>query len=117
MITIHLQNLNFYSYHGVHEEEKILGNEYVVNADIRFHEDEPEIRLLAATINYVDVFEIIKSRMKVPTPLLETVVMEIGNAIYERYNYVRYIHVSLTKVHPPIVSIRGAVAVSWHKEF
>ena len=117
MITIHLQNLNFYSFHGVHDEEGIIGNDYIVNADVQFHEEEPNIRSLAATINYADVFEIINARMQVPTPLLETVVMEIGNAIYERYNYVRYIHVSLTKVHPPIVSIRGAVAVSWHKEF
>lgn len=117
MITIHLHNLIFFSFHGVHEEEKILGNEYEVNADVQFHEEHAQIHSLCETINYVDVFEIIKDRMKIPTQLLETVVMEIGNSIYEKYNYVRSINVSLKKKHPPIEKIEGSVGVSWHKEF
>ena len=117
MITIHLHNLKFYSYHGVHEEENILGNEYEVNADVQFHEEQTQIDSLSETINYVDLFEIIKNRMKIPTKLLETVVMEIGNSIYEKYSYVRSINISLKKNHPPIEGIEGAVGVSWHKEF
>ena len=117
MITIHLHNLKFYSYHGVHEEEKILGNEYEVNADIQFHEEDVQIHTLSETINYVDLFEIIKNRMKIPTQLLETVVMEIGYSIYEKYNHVTSIDISLKKNHPPIEGIEGTVGVSWHKEF
>jgi len=117
MITIHLNNLIFYSFHGVHEEERILGNEYEVNAVIQFHEIDPEIDSLSQTINYVDIFEIIKNRMNIPTQLLETVVMDIGNTIHEKYNYVRSINISLTKNHPPIQQIQGSVGVSWHKEF
>ncbi len=67
MITIHLYNLKFYSFHGVHEEEKLLGNEYEVNADVRFHEDQGGIHSLSQTINYAEVFEIIKKRMHIPT--------------------------------------------------
>ena len=117
MITIHLHNLKFYSFHGVHEEERILGNEYEVNADVQFHEQHAEINSLSQTINYADVFEIIKIRMHIPTPLLETVVMDIGNSIYEKYNYVRLINISLKKIHPPIKGIEGSVGISWHKEF
>jgi dihydroneopterin aldolase len=117
MITIHLHNLKFYSFHGVHEEERILGNEYEVKADVQFHEQQDEINSLSQTINYANVFEIINSRMHIPTPLLETVVMDIGNGIYEKYNYVRLINISLKKIHPPIEGIEGSVGVSWHKEF
>lgn len=117
MITIHLYNLIFYSFHGVHEEEKLLGNEYEVNANVQFHEDHPEIHSLSQTINYAEVFEIIKSRMNIPTPLLETIVMDIGNTIHEKYNYVRHISISLKKKYPPIESIEGSVGVTWHKEF
>jgi dihydroneopterin aldolase len=101
----------------VHEEEKLLGNEYEVNADVQFHELDPEIDSLSQTINYVDIFEIIKKRMSTPTQLLETVVMDIGNTIFEKYNYVRSINISLKKNHPPIQHIQGSVGVSWHKEF
>ena len=117
MITIHLHNLKFYSFHGLHEEETLLGNEYEVNADIQFHEEHAEIDSLSQTINYGDIFEIIKNRMHIPSRLLETVVMDIGKEIYEKYNYVRSIHISLKKVHPPIEGINGSVGVSWHKEF
>lgn len=117
MISIHLYNLKFYSFHGVHEEEKLLGNEYEVNADVQFHEEHAEIHSLSQTINYVDVYEIIRKRMHIPTVLLETVVMDIGNTIHEKYNYVRHINISLKKVHPPIEGMEGSVGVSWHKEF
>lgn len=117
MITIHLHNLKFYSFHGVNEEEKILGNEYEVNAEIQFHEEAPVIEKLSQTINYVEVFEIIKMRMHIPTPLLETVVMEIGTSISDKYDNVRSINISLKKINPPIESIEGSVAVTWYKEF
>jgi dihydroneopterin aldolase len=117
MITIHLHNLKFYSFHGVHEEERILGNEYEVNADVQFHEENAEINSLLQTINYADIFEIIKKRMHIPAALLETVAMNIGNSIYEKYEYVRSIRISLKKIHPPIEGIEGSVSVTWHKEF
>ena len=117
MITIHLYNLKFYSFHGVHEEEKVLGNEYEVNAHVEFHEEQNGINSLSQTINYASIFQIIKQRMHIPTSLLETVVMDIGNAIHEQYDYVRSIRVSLKKVHPPVEGIEGSVGVTWHKEF
>lgn len=117
MITIHLHNLKFYSFHGVNEEEKILGNEYEVNADIQFHEGTAIIEKLSDTINYVEVFDMIKKRMHIPTPLLETVVMEIGNSISSKYDNVRSINISIKKINPPIESVQGSVAVTWHREF
>jgi dihydroneopterin aldolase len=101
----------------VHEEERLLGNEYEVNADIQFHEEGAAINALPQTINYAEVYEIIKKRMHSPTALLETVVMDIGNTIYEKYNYVRHINISLKKIYPPIEGIEGSVGVSWHKDF
>ncbi len=117
LLTIHLNNLKFYSFHGVHEEEKLLGNEYEVNAYVEFHEEDALIHSLSQTINYVDLFNIIKNRMNIPSSLLETVVMDIGITIHEKYNYIRSIHISLKKNHPPIEGIEGSVGVSWHKEF
>jgi dihydroneopterin aldolase len=117
MITIHLYNLKFYSFHGVHEEEKLLGNEYEVNVDVQFHEENADINTLSQTINYADIYALINKRMDIPTALLETVVMDIGNTIHELYDHVRSIRVSLKKIHPPIEGIEGSVGVTWHKEF
>lgn len=116
MITIHLYNLKFYAFHGVHEEERLMGNDYEVNVDVEFHEIA-EINSLSETINYVSIFEIIKKRMSIPTSLLESIVMDIGNEIHDKYNYVRSIHISLKKINPPITGMQGSVGVIWNKEF
>ena len=36
MIAVQLHNLLFTSYHGIYEEEKILGNEAVINNIVKF---------------------------------------------------------------------------------
>ena len=117
MVTIHLDKLRFNAFHGIHDEERILGNEYIVDCIIEFHENEEVIVHIDDTINYVAVYDIIKNRMAVPTHLLETVAMKIGYEIYESFPQVKSISVSITKLHPPIEAIQGSVGVKWHKEF
>ena len=117
MITIHLHKILFYSYHGVHDEEKILGKEYELSADVQFHEEQEVIYSIHQTINYVDIYQIIQQRMSVPSPLLETIIMDIGISIKKKYDKVRSISIHLKKVHPPVSGIQGSVAVRWEKEF
>jgi dihydroneopterin aldolase len=117
MITVQLHNLHFTSFHGIYEEEKILGNEYLVDASVEFHEEREVITSIYDTINYEDIYNIIKERMSVPTPLLETIVMEIGNEIHKEFPQVRTINISLKKMHPPIEGMEGAAAVSWQRQF
>jgi len=58
MFTIHLHHLRFFSFHGVHEEEGILGNDFEVNVDATFNSNETITRL-HQTVNYVKVYDII----------------------------------------------------------
>ena len=117
MITVQLHDLQFHAYHGIHEEEKILGNDYLVNCSLQFYESAPVIRHIDETINYAFIYEVIKARMSTPTPLLETVAMEIGNQIVKKYKDLKSIDVSIKKKYPPIESICGSVGVTWHKIF
>lgn len=117
MVTVQLHNLLFTAYHGIFEEEKILGNEYIVDALMEFHEKQDVISHIHDTINYVTIYEIIKKRMAIPTQLLETVVMETGNEIHREFPYLKSISISIKKVHPPVEGMQGSAGVSWHKEF
>lgn len=117
MITVQLHQLLFHAYHGVHEEEKVLGNEYMVDCSIQFYESAEVITRIDETINYAVVYEVIKKRMSIPTQLLETVAMEIGNEIIRNYKDLKIIDITIRKMHPPIEGIRGSVGVSWHKKF
>lgn len=117
MLTVQLKNLLFTAFHGIHEEERILGNEYVVNVRVQFHERDEVIEHINDTVNYAVIFNIIKKRMNIPTPLLETIVMRAGNEIYSVYPDLKSISVSIKKMHPPIEGMQGAAEVSWHKDF
>lgn len=117
MITVQLHQLLFHAYHGVHEEEKVLGNEYMVDCSVQFYQSGEVITHINETINYAFVYEVIKKRMSIPTQLLETVAMEIGNEIIRNYKDLKTIDISIRKMHPPIEGIRGSVGVSWHKKF
>jgi dihydroneopterin aldolase len=117
MMTIHLHKVLFHAYHGIHDEEKILGNEYELSADIIFNEEDEVINSIRQTINYVDVYKIVHQRMNMPSSLLEMVVMDIGNFIKKEYDNVKSISIHLKKMHPPVTGFKGSVGVTWQKEF
>lgn len=117
MVQVQLRNLLFRAFHGIHEEEKILGNEYSVEATLQFHEKSEIIEHIKDTIDYSKVYDIIKMRMEIPTPLLETVVMHAGNDIHRHFPELKTISISIKKLNLPIENVQGFAEVSWHKEF
>jgi dihydroneopterin aldolase len=117
MITITLQNIIFHSYHGIHEEEKILGNEYEVNAVVEFPEGQNVIAHLNETIDYSRLYDIIQKRMNIPCPLLETLAMETGWAMKNEFQEIQVASITITKKNPPITGFRGDVSVTWRREF
>ena len=116
MFTIHLHNLRFFSFHGVHDEEQVLGNDYEVSADVSFNTPEA-ITKLHETINYVKIYDVIKQRMNTPTALLETVAQDLADGIYQIDKRITSISISIKKVHPPIANFTGSVGVSYKKDF
>lgn len=116
MFTINLHNLIFHAFHGVYAKEKVLGNTFEVNVSIEFDPPEP-ITSLEHTINYAAVYEIIKQRMLIPTPLLETLAQELTQNIYKLDNRIKTISVLVEKKNPPITNMEGSVSVHYKKTY
>ncbi|HMX37666.1 MAG TPA: dihydroneopterin aldolase [Ferruginibacter sp.] len=116
MFTICLTNLRFFAYHGIHEEEGILGNTFIVNAEINIPETD-RVDSLGQTINYVSAYGIIKERMAVPTPLLETIAQDIATQIHALDQRIVSISLSIEKSNPPIQGMEGSVGIRYFKEF
>jgi 7,8-dihydroneopterin aldolase/epimerase/oxygenase len=114
--TIQLHHLNFFSFHGVHEEERILGGAYEVNIDINFSA-KAAITALEQTIDYVGIYEVIKQQMNQPTALLETVAQNMAGAIYTFNTQADTVTISIKKLHPPIENFQGSVGVRYTKQF
>lgn len=117
MMTISLNDLQFEAFHGVHADEKILGNTFIVDCFVKLPEPEALIDRLEQTVDYQVVYEIIKNEMEVPTPLLETVCMKIERSIRHEFPLVVAVSVSIKKLHPPIPGFIGSSSVTWNKEY
>jgi dihydroneopterin aldolase len=100
---IYLDDIRFYAYHGVMEQERQVGGEYLVSLAIEtdlseaVHTDD-----LADTVNYAALYALIEREMSVPSKLLEHVAGRIGQRSLEEFDKIATLTVRVTKQNPPI---------------
>lgn len=116
MYSIHLHKCRFYAFHGMHEEETTVGAPFEVSLSCDFDIDEP-IRHLRDTINYVDVFNCVRSHFGKAVPLLETLARTIVDDVYALDNRIKKIEIHIHKLNPPIAGFNGTVGVSYAQSF
>jgi dihydroneopterin aldolase len=113
MMKIHLSKLYFFAFHGIYEEERLLGNDFEVNIEVGFTPASLPVLHIKDTINYVDVYGLVKKRMSIPTALLETLATDIAIAILAQFSLAEQVFISIDKVRPPIEQFRGRLGVSF----
>jgi dihydroneopterin aldolase len=95
--------MRFFALHGIGEQEHKVGNDYVVN--VRAEYDISKSALsddLNDTLNYVEMYNVVKQVVGETQELLERVTYKIGERILERFEGVTAVEVDLRKVNPPI---------------
>lgn len=117
MVTIELQKLRLHAFHGLYEGEEKVGSAYEVDVRVMYEEGNNTFDSLENTVNYAEVFDIVKQRMKMRMPLLEKVANGIIHAIHQRYPFVKEIGVSIYKLEAPIENFQGRLGVTIRKEF
>ena len=117
MITIHLHNIVLFAYHGIYEEERITGNTFEVNVDVVYDDEERNFEHIGHTINYEELYGIIKQEMKIATNLLEKVCSEIITKIRQQYPYIKEASISIYKLKAPIQGLDGKVGVTLSRKF
>jgi 7,8-dihydroneopterin aldolase/epimerase/oxygenase len=98
-----LEGLEFHAYHGVYPHERSSGNKFEIDVivDTRFSDSAFQDDL-NGTINYEDLYTLVKEEMDKPSKLLETVVNNIGERILEEFKEAVGVQVKLSKFNPPI---------------
>ncbi len=100
MLTVALEGLKFFAYHGFYPEEQVIGNYFFL--DIRVNLPEPEhFSALSESVNYESLYNIAEQTMRVPQQLLEQVVHDISMEIKQTFPVISYSHVTLRKQSPP----------------
>jgi len=117
MISIELHDIRIFAHHGVYVGEDQMGNNFSVDLVVNFDEGSTHFETLTDTINYEELFEIVKQRMKVDTPLLERIAEGIIRKIKHRYPFVTEARISIYKLQAAIENLQGRVGITMHKKF
>lgn len=130
MALMALQGMRFYAHHGYYEEERIIGNNFVLDVlvsvsaagasktdELYPKEKEKKVDRYAKqkeehppTVNYETVYLLCKGVMDEPSQLLETVVHQVAVSISGYFPQVKGLAVRLRKMSPPL---GGRVDSSW----
>jgi dihydroneopterin aldolase len=116
MLTIALEQVRFRAFHGFYPEEQIIGNDFIIDVYVTIPGTIP-VDDLSDTVNYQELYDVVKTVMSVPQPLLEQVVTDISNTIRERYPRVKKTIVTLRKLSPPMEADLRNSMVSLEKEY
>jgi len=103
MGKILLEGMEFFAYHGHYEEEQVIGTKFIVDLELVFDTTLAENSdRLNDTLNYQEIYRVVKREMEQPSHLLERVAKRILDAVLESFPDITNLEVKIAKVNPPL---------------
>ncbi len=101
MGKISLEGMEFYAYHGVYPEERVIGNSFVVDVFIDTNWESASMSdNLDETINYETIYQICQAEMRHTVQLIETLIQNISYAIRRQFSTIQTITIKVRKNRP-----------------
>jgi dihydroneopterin aldolase len=102
--VIRLKGLRFFGYHGVYEEEKTKGQEFIIDVEIFTPtQGAGSSDVLSQTVNYAEVYKQIKDIVENQRfDLIEALAQKIADTIKSSYEAVNEVIVKVKKPQAPI---------------
>ena len=111
-----LEGLEFHAYHGVYPHERSSGNKFEVDIVVETEFQESAFQDdLSGTINYEDLYALVKSEMDKPSKLLEKVGHGIAEKILKSFASAIDVEVKISKFNPPIGGVCRKASVVVHR--
>jgi 7,8-dihydroneopterin aldolase/epimerase/oxygenase len=112
MGLIHLENMEFYAYHGCFKEEQLAGNWFQVNLTLETDTQKAsETDRIDDALNYQYAYQIVKREMAVTSHLLEHVSKRILDALFLEFAQLERGTVKVSKMNPPMGGVMKSVSV------
>ena len=103
--TIRLQNIVVYGFHGVHQEEKTLGQRFEIDLEYMLKDPpDPWIDEENTTISYVNAHKIVS---RVSSEQSFNLIETLGNRIIEEMRHRYPLEMILVRIRKPSVPIQG----------
>lgn len=101
-----ISDLRMQGFHGVFDQERIVGSTFVYNIAIDYDFMEAAATDdLTKTINYAEVVDIVKQQNAQPSRLIENVAWRIDRALRDKFCSIGRMTISVNKLNPPISGI------------
>ncbi len=113
-----INQVEFFSFHGLYPEEKLTGGKFIVDATVELEvDDKASLKRLVEVVNYEQLFSIVKNEMDQPKELIETVAKNILDTIGSRIHHIKIAEVKITKLNPGGLFKSGSASVCLSKIF
>lgn len=100
---IHIDGIRLHARHGVLPQEQLTGNDYIINVRASYDISRAmQTDDVADTLNYAEVYNIIKEEMNIPSKLIEHVAGRIANRLMDSYADISSVMLRITKGNPPM---------------
>ena len=95
--------MEFFAYHGCYREEQLVGTKFIVDLYIEVDLSKSEKSdNLSDTINYQDVYYLIKKEMEIKSYLLEHIGRRILNSVKKHFPEIIKVKIKVSKMNPQL---------------
>lgn len=103
MAKIKLEKMQFFAHHGHFDEEQIVGANYELSLTLHLDTSKPgQTDELEDTLNYQEVYDVVKQEMKIKSRLVEHVSQRIVSALLNSFKQLQQVDLSFSKINPPL---------------
>jgi 7,8-dihydroneopterin aldolase/epimerase/oxygenase len=112
-MKIKIEGMEFFSYHGLLEQESLIGGRFIVEmlieTDFSVAAERDDI---GGTVNYSEVYDLTAKEMSIPSKLIEHVAKRIKDSILKNIPNIDALEVTVIKVRPPVNGVMERVSVT-----
>ncbi len=103
MSLISIEGMEFFAYHGCFKEEQVIGTKF--RCDLFLEVDTTKAEQtdnLLDTVNYQEVYQVLKKEMDAKSKLLEHVGRRILQRVKQEFPQVKHARLKIRKLNPPL---------------
>jgi len=102
MTRIALEGMHFFAYHGYYEEERIVGNQFIIDTFVDVDTFDSTDDDINDTVNYELIYNVVKSHMVKKYKLLETIAFNISAELKSKFPSIKKVKVRVAKIGPQL---------------
>lgn len=113
--TVYLKNVRLHAFHGVNQQEQVVGNDFIVNLRASYPLGKAmQSDDVGHALNYTELLKVVKTEMRQPSKLLENVAQRIAEKVFQRFPEVGELCLDLRKVNPPMGADCDGAGIELH---